>query len=65
MTDTQMFRQRLKIRNGVKELWWYSRIARPLFFLLYVGGEKRGSGEPAGIALFYNPWILRILLHRF
>ena len=24
-TDTQMFRQRLKIRNGVKELWWHLR----------------------------------------
>ena len=22
-TDTQMFRQRLKIKNGVKELWWH------------------------------------------
>ena len=25
ISDTQMFRQRLKIRNGVKELWWYLR----------------------------------------
>ena len=24
-TDTQMFRQRLKIRNGVRELWWHLR----------------------------------------
>ena len=24
-TDTQMFRQRLKIKNGVKELWWHLR----------------------------------------
>ena len=25
ISDTQMFRQRWKIRNGVKELWWYLR----------------------------------------
>ena len=25
ISDTQTFRQRLKIRNGVKELWWYLR----------------------------------------
>ena len=25
ISDTQLFRQRLKIRNGVKELWWYLR----------------------------------------
>ena len=25
VSDVQMFRQRLKIRNGVKELWWYLR----------------------------------------
>ena len=24
-TETQMFRQRLKIKNGVKELWWHLR----------------------------------------
>ena len=25
MTDAQMFRQRMKIKNGVKELWWHLR----------------------------------------
>ena len=25
ISDVEMFRQRLKIRNGIKELWWYLR----------------------------------------